>query len=122
MGSLMSAYKKIPPEKRFDKAETIMAYEESYMKLLKRYKDEIDHIEMLMKELREERTDFYLNKLPAIRKELENDDVSIENQSKWIEEVQANVERSFKISEQLIDHYVTKNLDEFKQALQQNLR
>lgn len=122
MGSLMGAYHKIPPEKSFDKAETILAYEESYMKLLKRYKDEIDHIEMMMKELREERTDFYLNKLPAIRQELENDDVSIENRSKWIEEVQANVERSFKISEQLIDHYVTKNLDEFKQALQQNLR
>lgn len=118
MGSLMGAYKKTSPEKKLDSAEKIMAYEEHYMKLLRRYKDEIDHIEMMMKELREERTDFYLNKLPLIRQELEKDDVSSANSAEWIEQVQENIERSFRISEQLIDHYVTKNLDEFKQALQ----
>ena len=99
-----------------------MAYEENYMKILKRYSDEISYIENMLKDLRNERADFYVNQLPLIRKELEKDDVSDENKKRWIEEVQANIERSFKISESLIEHYVTKNLEEFKRELQKEIK
>ena len=122
MGSLAGAYNRIAPEKRQNKAELIMAYEESYMKILKRYAEEISYIENMLKDLRNERADFYVNQLPLIRKELEADDVSDENKKRWIEEVQSNIEKSFKISESLIEHYVTKNLDEFKQELQEIMR
>lgn len=122
MGSLAGAYNKIAPEKRQNKAELITAYEENYMKILKRYANEISYIENMLKDLRKERADFYVNQLPLIRKELEKDDVSDENKKRWIEEVQANIERSFKISESLIEHYVTKNLEEFKRELQKEIK
>ena len=99
-----------------------MAYEKCYMELLKRYKNEIQEIENMMRDLREERTQFYKEQLPAIQKEMEMDEVSPEIRSQWLAELQTNVERSFKISETLIDHYVTKNLEEFKTALQQGIR
>ena len=119
MGSLLDQYKSAVKSNTCD---TLLAYEEAYMKLLKRYKDDIDTIESMMKELREERTRFYTEKFPAIRRELENDDVSPEIRSRWIAEVQANVEKSFHISEMLIEHYITKNLDDFKRELEQSLR
>ena len=122
MGSLAGAYNKIAPEKRQNKAELITAYEENYMKILKRYANEISYIENMLKDLRNERADFYVNQLPLIRKELEKDDVSDENKKRWIEEVQGNIERSFKISESLIEHYVTKNLEEFKRELQKEIK
>lgn len=122
MGDLFGGFKNQPVEQRLNSAETLMAYEESYMKLIKRYKDEIAYIEGMMKELRYERREFYTKQLPMIREELENDDVSPENRQKWLEEMQSNMEHSFGISEQLIDHYVTKNLDEFKHELQRAIK
>ena len=60
-----------------------------------------------------------MEQLPTIQKEMELDEVSPEIRAQWLEEVQVNMEKSFKISETLIEHYVTKNLEEFKNALQQ---
>lgn len=117
MGSF-DEFKKVPSGKKMNTADSLIAYEKSYMDLLKRYKDEIHDIEIMMQNLRNERIAFYSEKLPAIQKEMELDEVDIQTRAQWLEEVQANVEKSFKISESLIEHYVTKNLEEFKAALQ----
>lgn len=114
-------FKKIPSEKRLNRPEALMAYEKSYMELLRRYKDEIQEIEKMMYDLREERTNFYTKQLPEIKRELEMDEVLPEIRSQWLDELQKNVEKSFKISEELIEHYTTKNLAEFKSALQQEI-
>lgn len=114
--------KKIPPEKKLNRPEALMAYEKTYMELLKRYKDEIREIENMMHDIREERTCFYKKQLPEIEREMEMDEVAPEIRSQWLIELQTNVEKSFKISEELIAHYVTKNLEEFKHALQQEIR
>lgn len=119
MGSPLNAYK---PTSKTNTADTILAYEEAYMRLLRRYKDDIDAIESMMRELRDERQKFYTEKFPAIRRELENDDVAPEIRSQWIAEIQANIEKSFHISEMLIEHYITKNLDDFKRELEHSLR
>lgn len=115
-------HRKIPAEKKLNGPETLIAYEKSYMELLRRYKNEIQEIESMMKELRQERTRFYTEQLPEIQKEMEMDEVMPEIRAQWLIELRANVEKSFKISEELIEHYVTKNLDEFKSALQQEIR
>ena len=75
MGSLAGAYNKIAPEKRQNKAELITTYEENYMKILKRYAYEISYIENMLKDLRNERADFYVNQLPLIRNVLEKDEI-----------------------------------------------
>lgn len=118
MGSF-DDFKKVPSAKKVNNADSLIAYEKSYMDLLKRYKDEIQEIEMMMKNLRDERIVFYTERLPEIQKEMQIDEVSPEIRAQWLEKLQANMEKSFKISETLIEHYVTKNLDEFKSALQQ---
>lgn len=118
MGSFDSL-KRVPSDKKINTAEALVAYEKSYMELLKRYKDEIQNIESMMQGLRAERLQFYNEQLPAIQKEMELDEVFPEIRAQWLEEVQTNMEKSFKISEALIEHYVTKNLEEFKNALQQ---
>ena len=90
------------------------------MKLLKRYQGDIQNIEEMMENLRKERKDFYLKELPAIQKAMVEDDVlSNDCKAEWLTELQKNVERSFQISESLIWHYITKNLDEFRQELRE---
>lgn len=122
MGDILANFQKVKPQKSVITADTILAYEEAYMRLLRRYKDDIDAIESMMRELRDERQKFYTEKFPAIRRELENDDVAPEIRSQWIAEIQANIEKSFHISEMLIEHYITKNLDDFKRELEHSLR
>lgn len=114
-------FRKTPIEKRTDRGEALMAYEKHYMELLKRYKGDIQEIDNMMRTLREERTRFYKEQLPEIQKEMEADQVSSEIRAQWLAELQKNMERSFSISEKLIDHYVTKNLDEFQHALRQEI-
>ena len=115
-------YRNVPSGKKLNRPEALIAYEKSYMELLKRYKNEIHEIESMMCALREERTCFYMKQLPAIEKAMEMDGVSPEIRSQWLVELQENVEKSFKISEELIQHYVTRNLAEFKDALQQEIK
>ena len=50
---------------------------------------------------------------------MEDDVLSNDCKAEWLTELQANVERSFQISESLIQHYITKNLDEFRQELRE---
>ena len=118
MGSFESL-KRVSSDKKMNRAETLIAYEKSYMELLRRYKEEIQNIESMMQSLRAERLAFYNEQLPAIRQEMEMDEVSPEVRAQWMDEMQVNMEKSLKISEALIEHYVTKNLEEFKNDLQE---
>ncbi|MDE6034796.1 MAG: hypothetical protein K2G36_02685 [Ruminococcus sp.] len=118
MGDLFGSYRSVGAEKRNRSFESVSAYEEHYMKLLKKYLNEINEIEEMMRNLRKERQDFYMKQLPAIKKAMVEDDVlSADCKAQWLTELQNNMERSFQISESLIQHYITKNLEEFKQAL-----
>lgn len=120
MGDLFGAFQKVSPQNKSNSFDQIAAYEEYYMKLLKRYQGDIQNIEEMMENLRKERKDFYLKELPAIQKAMVEDDVlSNDCKAEWLTELQANVERSFQISESLIWHYITKNLDEFRQELRE---
>ena len=119
MGDLFSQYAPVNPEYKSEKLDTLVAYEEHYMKLLRNFKVEIAEIENMMSQLRQERADFYVSKLPEIEKSIIDDDVlSEETKKKWIIELRGNVEKSFSISETLISHYVTSNLQEFKRKMQ----
>lgn len=119
MGDLFGQYAPVNPEYKSEKLDTLITYEEHYMKLLRNFKAEIAEIEKMMSQLRQERADFYRLKLPEIKKTIMDDEVlSEEVKQKWITELQANVEKSFEISESLISHYVTSNLDEFKRKMQ----
>ncbi len=119
MGDMLSSFQKVKPHNRDLTADSVLAYEEAYMKLLKNYKDEIREIEIMMEQVRQERETFYLKKMPEIKAAMVQDEVSPEIQQQWLAEIQENTERSFKISESLIQHYVTDNLDEFTRKLKE---
>lgn len=119
MGDLFSQFSPVNSEYKDDKLEALIAYEEHYMKLLRNYKNEIADIELMMEQLRKEREEFYYEKLPKIESAINEDQVlSVKAKEKWILELRTNMEKSFTISESLIAHYVTSNIDEFKRKMQ----
>ena len=122
MGDLFGQYKPVSSEYDNKKIETLAAYEQHYMRLLSKYKNEIKEIEDMMSALRAERREFYSVTLPEIERSIREDRVlSNEAAELWISELRGNVERSFAISEQLISHYVTSNLEEFKAKMKEAL-
>lgn len=119
MSDLLGQYTSVNPEYKSEKLDTLIAYEEHYHRLLRNFKAEIADIENMMAQLRQERAIFYNSKIPEIEKSIKEDEVlSDEAKQKWIMELRANVEKSFEISESLISHYVTSNLDEFKRKME----
>lgn len=124
MGDLYKALtdSMIPSELQSTQLDQLTAYEEHYMKLLKNYKSEIAGIESMMHNLRKERETFYSSTLPEIERKIREDEVLSEDSIEtWILELRSNIERSFQISEELISHYVTSNLNEFKEKMQESL-
>lgn len=117
MADLFGDYKRKSSKSKENSFDSAVAYEEVYMKLLKKYQPEIHDIEEMMESVRKEREDFYLIKLPAIKQAMNKDEVEPSIQQEWLAEIQKNTEKSFEISESLIRHYITKNLDEFKHEL-----
>ena len=115
MGDLFGAFTPINPNYQDEKLDQLIAYEEHYMKLIRNYQVEIKEIEEMMSQIRQERELFYSTTLPEIEKTIDNDNVlSKDAKVNWISELRSNMEKSFSISESLISHYVTSNLEEFK--------
>jgi len=123
MGSdLFGGFTPVGKEYQDKKGEKLIAYEEHYMRLLRNYQPEIKEIQEMMAALRQERISFYQVTLPQIEQAIRNDNVlSPEAKETWIRELRSNMEQSFAISESLISHYVTKNLEEFERKLKEEM-
>lgn len=118
MGELFGQYTKVAEEYQRQDLETLCQYEEHYMRLLRNYAGEIREIQAMIESLRKERENFYREILPETERQIQADEIlSAEAKVQWIEEFRANMENSFRISEELISHYVTANLKEFKDKL-----
>lgn len=118
MGELFGQYTKVAEEYKREDFEAICQYEEHYMRLLKHYAGEIRMIQEMLEALRKERKEFIQKTLPETERQIQEDKIlSDEAKVQWIEEFHTNMESSFRISEQLIYHYVTANLEEFEEKL-----
>lgn len=118
MGELFGQYTKVAEEYQRQDAEALYQYEEHYMRLLRNYAGEIRDIQSMMESLRKERENFYREILPETERQIQADSIlSAEAKTQWIGEFRANMENSFRISEELISHYVTANQKEFKDML-----
>ena len=113
--------KKVEAQKKIPTAETLLAYTEVYHRLLRDYKEEIQLIESMMEKLRKERETFYLEKRHVIEESMIQDEVSPEIREQWMKQLTENMERSFHISEMLIQQYVTDNLEEFRSKIQESM-
>ena len=72
MSDIFGQFQSISSKSKRADFDDISAYEEHYMKLLKKYQPEIQRIEEMMQNLRRERQEFYTQTLPAVKKSMAN--------------------------------------------------
>lgn len=111
------------PKKKDPTVQVLYEYEKHYMELIRKYGEEIQFIQDLLAKQREEYVTFYEKTLPDIRKKLTEDEgIDEEMRRVWLNRLTTNVERSFSLSETLINDYATKNLHEFNTAVKEKLK
>ena len=96
-----SEFTTITPKKKNQTIQILYDYERHYMELVKKYSDEIRMIDNLLKSLRAEKEEII-------------DEIVI---NQWIDRLSSDIEQSFLISERLIETYLTKSIEDFKQAI-----
>ena len=118
MGNLFSNYMPVNENEQNENANILIAYERHYHDLVRNYREEISYMEGMLEEIRKEREGFYRIKLPEIENVMKEESVlNDEAKREWIEELRRNMESSFKQSEDLVKHYITNNLNEFKEKM-----
>ena len=113
----------VSPKRKDPSIQVLYDYEKHYMELVRKYSPEISMIAGMIRDLRNEQEQFYNEILPQIITKL-NQDAGIDDEMKnvWLKRLTANMDRSFGLSETLINNYVTKSIDEFKIAVNEKLR
>ena len=113
-----SAFDAVSPQKQNPTAQILYDYEKHYMELVRKYKPEIQFISGLVENLREEQIEFYSKTLPSVIEHL-NQDIAIDEETKriWLNRFVTNMDNSFNLSESVIEHYVTKHVQEFNEAV-----
>lgn len=111
------------PRKKDPTIQVLFDYEKHYMDLVRKYSTEIKFIEDMLSDYRQEQIKFYTETLPELQKKL-NEDPGVDEEMKrtWLCRLTANMDKSFQMSDTLINDFVTKKLQEFKDAVNEKLR
>lgn len=117
MGNIFNGLGDIPKDKINSKGEVLKAYEECHAKLLRDYNDEIIEITEKLSELRKERLEFYESTLLQIKMRMEEEGVSEEAITEWLERLINNMENSFRVSENIIKSFWVDLKEEFSAKL-----
>ena len=121
-GNCFSEFEDIATKKRDIPIQVLYEYEKHYMELLKKHSTEITMIHNMLKEFRDEQKTFYDTVLPNIIQKLKEDDrIDSKIKSVWVEQLTANMDRSFSLSESLINDFAIKNINQFKNAVNEKL-
>lgn len=118
MGDIFSPYNNLSVPENATKAELLFMAEKHYNQLIRDFRDEIDFIEGKLESIRQEQIQFYTQTLPGIAGMLrENNSIPQDRVQEWLDILIEEMERSFKMSDELVRHYYTDNLNEFKSKL-----
>ena len=111
------------PRKKETSIQVLYDYEKHYMELVRKYSPEISMIADMLRDFRNEQKRFYEEELPEISAKL-NQDVGIDDEMRkiWLNRLMTNMDSSFRLSETLINDYVTKSVAEFKAAVNTRLQ
>lgn len=122
-GNCFDEFKDISPKRKDPTIQVLYEYEKHYLEMVRKYSQEIKFIEDMLSDFRREQETFYSKTLPDIINKL-NQDVGVDEEMKkvWLNRLSTNIERSFTLSETLINDYATKSIDEFKAAVNEKLR
>lgn len=116
-------FEDISPKRKEPTIQALYEYEKHYLEMLKKYSDEIKFIQDMLSDFRAEQTKFYEQVLPNIIDKLNSDEgIDAEMKRTWLNRLSTNMERSFNLSESLINDYAVKNLEEFKTAVNEKMR
>lgn len=118
-----SEFDDVSPKRKNPSIQVLYDYEKHYMELVRKYSSEISMIAGMLSDFRKEQEQFYNEVLPQIVVKL-NQDVGIDAEMRdvWLKRLTTNIDRSFGLSETLINDYATKSIDEFKTAVNEKLR
>lgn len=118
MGDIFSTYNDLSVPENATKADLLFLAEKHYNQLIRDFHDEIDFIEGKLESIRQEQIQFYVKTLPSISKMLhENNSIPQDRVQEWLDVLIEEMESSFKMSDELVRHYYTDNLNEFKRKL-----
>lgn len=122
-GNCFDEFKDISPKRKDPTIQVLYEYEKHYLEMVRKYSQDIKFIEDMLSNFRREQETFYSKTLPDIINKL-NQDVGVDEEMKkvWLNRLSTNIERSFTLSETLINDYATKSIDEFKAAVNEKLR
>lgn len=116
-------FEDVSPKRKEPTIQVLYEYEKHYLEMLRKYSNEIEFIQKMLSNFREEQAKFYHQILPDIEDKLKGDEaINDEMRRIWIDRLVANMDRSFNLSESLINDYAVKNLDEFKTAVNEKMR
>lgn len=115
-------FRDIPQNKKDPTIQVLYEYEKHYLEMVRKYSNEIEFIENMLSQFRKEQQTFYDQVLPKVLEKMQNDEgIDDETKKNWLRRLSDNMERSFNMSENLINEYATKSLDEFKQAVNERI-
>jgi len=98
--------------------ESVDVYTQHYKHLCQNYNEELEEIDSMIGELEKEKEIFYRVTLPQMQKRIHCDSfLSKQEKKDAIEEIRKNAEKSFRISEELIQHYRISSPEEFRKEL-----
>lgn len=88
-------------------------YERHYMELVKNFQPQIEFVDKLHRDYRQEHTKFYSEDLPAVAEKLQALPVSEDVRKEWLEALQAHMQKSFETGKNFIDLLTTKTIEDF---------
>lgn len=117
-----SNFEDIPVSKKDKSIQVLYDYEKHYMDLVRKYSSEIEFVSKQLMEFRKEQKEFYDIVLPKIIAKL-NGEKAIDDDTRkvWMKRFVDNMDKSFSLSETLINDYVVKTIDEFKNEVKEKL-
>lgn len=123
IGDCFQEFDDTNPKKKNPTIQVLYDYEKHYMELVRKYSSEISMIADMLRDFREEQEMFYKEILPEIVAKL-NQDIGVEEEMRnvWLKRLTTNIDRSFGLSEELINDYTTKSINEFKMAVNEKLK
>lgn len=121
MPNELETFDKLSVKKKIPEADNLLAYYKIHSELCRQYETEIEHVHRLLKELREERVDFLENKIAKIRHTLEIEKIDPQAINTWISQLKADMDRSFKTSEEFLNNFIVAKTAEFETKLQERL-
>ena len=112
----------ISPKRKEPSIQILYDYEKHYMELVRKYSKEINMIAEMLSDFRDEQKEFYEEILPQVSEKLNQEEI-IDNEMKkrWLTQFKANMDRSFSLTETLINNYTTKKIDEFKTIINEKI-